>query len=475
MHNQNMGSRKDAELPEELARLASSVRVQVRRSGVPLRGGKCVVYWMQRAMRILDNPALDVAIEAGNILGLPVVVFFSLIPNYPNANERHYRFLAEGLADIAEDAAERGVGFVLRRHPDNALAPFLAEVNAALLVGDENRCREPERWRRTLAARLTLPYWTVDADVVVPSRVFDRDYFLMHHFRPHLKRELSRFPDEPLGRRPLHVWRPGRTIDAVTPDLHAPEAMQGMDRSVRPTDAFKGGTHAALEHLRRFVAGPLASYETERNRPEVRGTSRLSPYLHFGHIGPFTIAKAVRDAVHAGKATAAAQERFLEQAIGWRELSVLFVRHTPDYDNWQCADLWAQKTLTEHCADPRPALYSFEQLERAETGDDLWNAAQREMLETGWMHNYLRMYWAKKILEWTPNPAVAFEWAVTLNDRYELDGRDPNGYAGIAWAIVGKHDRPWFDRPVFGLIRPMSGASLAKKFDAQRYIRQNAG
>lgn len=469
-----MVKRIDTDLPEELARLASSPRVQVRRGGAPLRERKCVVYWMQRAMRILDNPALDVAIEAGNILGLPVVVFFSLIPNYPNANERHYRFLAEGLADIAEDAAERGVGFVLRRHPDNALASFLADVNAAMVVGDENPCREPERWRRTLAARLNVPFWTVDADVVVPSRVFGKDYFLMHHFRPHLKKEMSRFLEEPLGMRPLHEWRPARGIDAVTPNVHAPEAMNGVDRSVRPTDAFKGGTHAALEQLQRFAAGPLASYETDRNRPEVRGTSRLSPYLHFGHIGPFTIARAVNEAARAGKVSVATQERFLEQVIGWRELSVLFVRYNPDYDNWKCAEPWAQKTLMEHCSDPRPALYSLEQLERAETGDDLWNAAQREMVQTGWMHNYLRMYWAKKILEWTPNPAVAFEWAVTLNDRYELDGRDPNGYAGIAWAIVGKHDRPWFDRPLYGLVRPMSGASLAKKFNAALYIRQNA-
>jgi deoxyribodipyrimidine photo-lyase len=469
-----MGSRRDVELSEELVRLSASPRVLVRRDGAPLAEGKCVVYWMQRSMRILDNPALDVAIEAGNILGLPVVVFFSLIPNYPNANWRHYRFLAEGLADIAEDAAERGVGFVLRRHPDSAVAPFLAEVQAAMVVGDENPCREPERWRRTLAARLNLPYWTVDADVVVPSRVFGRDFFLMHHFRPHLKKELAHFLMEPLGIQPLHRWQPTRAIEGVTPDLHAPEAMKGIDRRVRPTDAFKGGTHAAVAQMRRFVSSMLADYETNRNRPELAGTSRLSPYLHFGHIGPFTIARAAEEAVRAGKTSAAVHERFLEQLIGWRELSVLFVRHNPDYDNWKCAEPWAQKTLTLHSADQRPALYSLEQLERAETGDDLWNAAQQEMVETGWMHNYMRMYWAKKILDWTPNPAVAFEWAVILNDRYELDGRDPNGYAGIAWAIVGKHDRPWFNRPVFGLVRPMSGASLAKKFNAQLYIRQNS-
>jgi deoxyribodipyrimidine photo-lyase len=171
----------------------------------------------------------------------------------------------------------------------------------------------------------------------------------------------------------------------------------------------------------------------------------------------------------------AAADRFLEQLIGWRELSVLFVRHEANYDNWECAAPWARKTLTEHAGDARPYRYTFDQLERGETHDELWNAAEREMVVTGWMHNYMRMYWAKKILEWAPDPAWAFEWAVTLNDRYELDGRDPNGYAGIAWAIVGRHDRPWFNRPVFGLVRPMSGASMTKKFDAAEYVRQQGG
>jgi deoxyribodipyrimidine photo-lyase len=156
-----------------------------------------------------------------------------------------------------------------------------------------------------------------------------------------------------------------------------------------------------------------------------------------------------------------------------RELSVLFVKYNENYDNWECAEPWARKTLVEHTRDKRPHRYTFEQLDKAQTSDELWNAAQRQMTETGWMHNYMRMYWAKMILEWAPDPARAYEWAVILNDRYFLDGRDPNGYQGIAWAIVGKHDRPWFNRPVFGLVRPMTGASTAKKFDAQSYIRQH--
>jgi len=430
---------------------------------------------MQRAVRIVDNPALDVAIEAGNLLGLPVVVYFSVIPNYPNANLRHYHFLQQGLRDVAEDAQERGVGFVVRRHPYNSLDAFLEEVQAALLVGDENPCREPERWRRVLAKRLKVPYWTVDADVVVPSRVFDRSFVLLHHFRPHLKRELEKYLVAPKRIEPIHPWKSLKTLPSFNLSGEITEGFTKLDRSVGPVDTFTGGTHAAQKRLGEFVKRELKDYEATRNHPEVRGTSRLSPYLHFGNIGPVTVALAVEEAVRLGKAPASTGEKYLDQLIGWRELAVLFVRHEPNYDNWECAAPWARKTLVEHAGDARPHRYALEQLERGETGDELWNAAQREMVDTGWMHNHMRMYWGKKILEWAPDPARAFEWAVMLNDKYELDGRDPNGYAGIAWAIVGRHDRPWFDRPVFGLVRTMTGTSAAKKFDAGRYIRQHGG
>jgi deoxyribodipyrimidine photo-lyase len=462
----------DATIPEELARLAQQTRVLVRRPGPPRANAKCIVYWMQRAMRVVDNPALDVAIEAGNVLGLPVVVFFSLIPNYPNANLRHYHFLAQGLRDVAADAAERAVGFVLRRHPDNSLEAFVEEVQAALVIGDENPCREPERWRAVLARRFKLSFWTVDADVVVPSRVFGKSFFLLHHLRPHLRAELPKYLVAPKKIKPLHPWKPDKAPSSFPVDRDPTVGFTKLDRSVGPVDTFTGGTHAAIKRLRDFIAHDLAAYDTQRNHPETKGTSRLSPYLHFGNIGPLTIALAVEEAAKKGKVSGAGRDRFLEQVIGWRELSVLFVKYNPDYDNWESAEPWARATLLEHAGDDR-VRYTLAQLERGETGDELWNAAQREMVNTGWMHNRMRMYWAKKILEWAPDPARAVEWAVMLNDKYELDGRDANGYAGIAWAIVGKHDRPWFNRPVFGLVRPMTGKSFAKKFDAAAYIEQN--
>jgi deoxyribodipyrimidine photo-lyase len=428
---------------------------------------------MQRAMRIQENPALDVAIDAANLLGLPVVVFFSVISNYPNANLRHYHFLQQGLRDVEHDAAERGVGFLLRCPPNNSLEKFLEEVGAAMLIGDENPCREPERWRKVLARRLKLPYWTVDADVVVPSAVFGRDYFLLQHMRAHLAAALPKFLVASKHPKPLHEFHKPKSLhtDSLACDITI--GFKDLDRSVDPVDTFTGGTLAAMKRLREFVNHGLKEYAEKRNHPEIDGTSRLSPYLHFGNISPITIALAVENALAQGLVPQAARDRFLDQGIAWRELSVLFVRHNANYDNWECAEPWARQTLIEHVADARPH-YTFVQLDRAETHDDLWNAAQRQMVSTGWMHNYMRMYWAKKILEWAPDPARAFEWAVILNDRYELDGRDPNGYAGIAWAIVGKHDRPWFNRPAFGLVRPMSGASMSRKFDSQAYIRRHA-
>ena len=241
-----------------------------------------------------------------------------------------------------------------------------------------------------------------------------------------------------------------------------------LDRSASPVTSFRGGTTEALRLLKQFASGPLRHYDTQRNHPETDATSSLSPYLHFGHISPITVALAVK----GSSAPAADKQAYLDQLITWRELAINFVRFHPEYDNFQCAEPWAQKTLAEHIADRRPFLYTRSELESAQTHDELWNAAQRQMLEKGWMHNYMRMYWAKKILEWSANPHQAYETAVYLNDKYFLDGRDPNGYLGIAWSIVGKMDRPWFPRPIFGLIRYMSHDSTVRKFDARRYVNQ---
>jgi len=425
---------------------------------------------MQRAERGVDNPALDIAIEVGNELNLPVVAFFSAISNFPSANLRHYVFLNQGLRDIEEDLGERGIEFIVRRPPGNSLEALLTEVQAAMVIGDENPCREPERWRKVLANRLSIPYWTVDADVLVPSSLFEKHFFALHIFKPKLYAHFPEYLVEPRKPSPAKRWKRPATFESFNVKDDVTAGWKNLDRSVEPVDYLTGGTHAALKRLNDFVANDLAQYPDRRNHPELGGTSHLSPYLHFGHIGPLTIALAAEAAVKQGRVPKEAYDTFISEVIGWRELAVNFVKHVPGYDSIDCAEPWAQKTLREHARDKRDPLYSLEQLEKAETYDELWNASQMQMVKFGWMHNYMRMYWAKKILEWSSSPAVAFQNAVYLNDKYELDGRDPNGYAGIAWAIAGVHDRPWFDRPIFGTIRYMSGGSTGKKFNSKRYI-----
>jgi deoxyribodipyrimidine photo-lyase len=348
------------------------------------------------------------------------------------------------------------------------LERFLEEVDAAILIGDENHCREPERWRQVLAKRLGIPFWTVDADVVVPSSLFSKHFYLLHHFRPKLYAELGKYLEREKDPPPQKEWKRKVAGHRIGEDIT--QGFRHLDRSVKPVDNFMGGSGAARSRLKKFIAEGLKDYSTWRNHPELDGTSQLSPYLHFGHIGPSTILLQIEEAVKKGGIPQEARDSFVDELVGWRELAVNFVKFTPNYDSWECAEPWAKKSLLEHVEDRREYRYSLQELEQARTHDELWNAAQMQMVLTGWMHNYMRMYWAKKILEWTPNPATAFEYAVILNDRYELDGRDPNGYAGIAWAIGGKHDRPWFERPVFGTVRYMSSTSTRKKFDAIRYI-----
>jgi deoxyribodipyrimidine photo-lyase len=463
---------KNEELPEALRKIAANPRILVRRGGALVPDGKCVVYWMQRSERALDNPALEVAVEVANVLNVPVVAYFSAISNFPHANLRHYVFLNQGLVDIEEDLQQRQIGFIVRRPPNNSLEKLLAEVNAAMVIGDENPCREPERWRRVLANRLRVPYWTVDADVVVPSSLFQKRMYALHIFKPKLYAELPKYLRKQPQLKPHKEWKPPQGLESFPVREDVTQGWTKLDRTVGPVDSFTGGTHAAMKRLNEFVEKELGAYDKMRNHPEVDGTSRLSPYLHFGHISPLTIALAVEKAFEEGKVSQVAHDSYINELIGWRELAVNFVKFTENYDSFDCAEPWARKTLMEHARDRREHPYSVEQMERAETHDELWNAAQKQMVKFGWMHNYMRMYWAKKILEWSPDPARAFETCVTLNDRYFLDGRDPNGYAGIAWSIVGKFDRPWFDRPIFGTIRYMSGASTGKKFNSKKYIQR---
>lgn len=451
---------------DPISQLESAARVCVRKRGAPDPDGRCVVYWMRRSVRVEDNPALDVAIRLANKLRKPLVVFFGLVP-IASANLRHYTFLLQGLAEVETDLEARCIGFVLRRFPDHDVLKFCHEVRAAQLITEENPLRGPECRLQKVVRECRIPVWTVDSDVVVPSKLIPGKQYAARIIRP----KLLKLRDEFL-RRPakLEVQVPWNTkLGSRGLNESCLDGLE-IDRSVSAVSSFRGGTVEAKRLLRQFARHKLTHYSDRRNHPELDGTSKLSPYLHFGNISPGTIARAVLRSNAPGAAT----EAFLDQLITWRELAINFVRHNALYDSVECAEPWAMRTLAKHAGDKRPVLYSEKQLENADTHDSLWNAAQIQMVEQGWMHNHMRMYWGKKILEWSRSPAEAFQIAVRLNDKYELDGRDPNGYAGIAWAIAGKLDRPWFERSIFGQVRYMSGSSTGKKFDSGSYIAQHS-
>ncbi|SRR5579875_2227915 len=458
-----------------LDKLADHPRVDVQSpAGIDPRG-RCVVYRMRRSQRALDNPALETAIAAANLLEKPVVVFFGLLARHPVANARHYEFMLEGLAETALQLRERKIGFAFRicsgASSNREFARFCAQVRPSLVICDDDPARRASRWMREASLYPPAALWSVDADVIVPSRLLEKEQFAARTIRPRIRARLSQFL-RPVGNRAVRVaWKGDGAIASSPVAVELVDRLH-LDRSVEPVGRFHGGTKAALAALRRFIRECLPGYAGARNHPELDATSQLSPYLHFGQIGPHTVAIAIKDAA----APARDREAFLEELIVRRELAVNFVRYNPYFKNLASIEPWARRTLTEHAGDKRAHLYNERQLANAETHDPLWNAAQRQMVASGWMHGYLRMYWAKKILEWTPAAEQAYEICVRLNDRYELDGRDPNGYAGIAWAIGGKHDRAWGpERPVYGKIRYMSLASTSRKFNSRAYIEKWIG
>ncbi len=441
-------------------------RVRVLRDGEPDPDGRCVLYWMQRSQRGRDNAALNLAIALGNALGKPVLTVFGLTADYPDAGRRHYRFLLDALPEIRDDLAGRGVPLVVRLgRPDEVVAAVAAEVRPAIVIGDENPVHVGQRWRNALAERLTVPFRLVDADVVVPTSLFPKQEYAARTIRPKIHRVLHEY----LKPLPTPKARMAWSDDAVPPgEVIDPDDLLARLKvgGVAEVPDYRGGTSEALRRLKRFLKERLPRYAEDRNEPTPYATSELSAHLHFGHINPLTIALAVRDSGEAPEDI----DAYLEELIVRRELCINYVARNPDYDRLQGCPEWALKTLAKHTDDPRPALYDARQFEAGETHDPLWNAAQKEMVLTGRMHNYLRMYWAKKILEWTSDAETAFRIALDLNDRYEMDGRNPNGYAGVAWAIGGLHDRPWPERPVFGTVRFMSYESTRRKFDSDGYI-----
>jgi deoxyribodipyrimidine photo-lyase len=436
---------------------------------LPERSGRYVLYWAQQAPRARCNHALEFAIQEANARSLPVLAVFGVTDRYPEANARHYAFLLEGLQDAQAAFAARGVRLaVLYRSPERAAVELAKE--AALLVTDRGYLRIQRAWRRCVADTAPCPVVQVETDAIVPIEVVSpKEEYAAATLRPkitrHLRDYLVALPETPPQRDSLGLSQDiAESLDLRDPG--ATLARLDIDRSVLPVSAFRGGTTEAYRRLELFAQTKLERYAELRSDPAHDHASHLSPYLHYGHISPLAIALRLLDTPFAeGRAA------FLEELIVRRELSLNFVHYNAQYDTYDCLPAWARQTLADHAADPREVVYTLDEFERAATHDPYWNAAQQEMVRTGKMHNYLRMYWGKKILEWSATPEGAFATALILNNKYELDGRDANSFAGVAWCF-GKHDRPWAERPLFGKVRYMNAAGLRRKFDIEAYVQR---
>ena len=433
-----------------------------------IREGDYVLYWMQSSQRAEYNHALEYAIQRANELSQRLLVVFGLTDDYPEANLRHYAFMLEGLKEVQEALKQRGIKLVVRRGSPDEVA-LAAGENAALIVTDRGYLRPQLQWRKNVAENADCRVVQVESDVVVPVELAsDKAETAARTLRPKIRKHLDRFLAG-LDTTPVEKQSTNMGIDGLDlSDLDSVLDELDLDRSVEPlSHLYRGGTSQARKILDDFIRNRFGSYTENRNQPQTDDVSHMSKYLHFGQVSPVYIALEIQDA----NASEENMDSYLEELIVRRELPINFVYYTPDYDSFSCLPGWAKETLQEHEDDSREHYYTRRQLEDAGTHDEYWNAAMREMRYTGYMHNYMRMYWGKKILEWSNTPEYAFRTALYLNNKYFLDGRDPNSFANVAW-VFGLHDRGWTEREIFGKVRYMSAGGLERKSKPRQYVEK---
>jgi deoxyribodipyrimidine photo-lyase len=424
--------------------------------------------------RVDSNHALNFAAELANERQLPLLFYEGLTCSYPHASDRFHTFLLEGVPDTAERLEKLGIGYVFhlrRRRSDPNDALYRLAKDAAALVTDDYPTFVARDFNRRVPGRLDVPYYTVDASCIVPTSRLDKREYAAYTIRPKIRRLLDTYL------KLMAPLRLRRRFDLALPPVHTAVSAANIaslvaeceiDHSVLPSVAFRGGRRAAEQKLAYFVESNLRRYARHKNEPSHHATSGLSPYLHFGHISSLEVALAVREYAAAPSLIA---DEFLEELIVRRELAFNFARFSPSLDSIDALPDWAVATLKKHAGDRREPCYTRDQFERAETHDELWNATQREMLLHGKVHGYYRMYWGKKIIEWSATPQQALDTMLYLHDRYALDGRDPNTYTNCLWCF-GLHDRPWGERPVFGMVRYMGLEGMRRKTDVNAYIRE---
>jgi deoxyribodipyrimidine photo-lyase len=449
---------------------------QLNQVGGVRAGAGYVLYWAQMNRRTAANQALNFAADLANREKLPLLVYEGVTCTYPYASDRLHTFLLEGVPDTASELERQGIGYCFylrrRRADPNDMLYRLAEKAAAVVTDDYPTFIAASHNAR-VPARIGVPYFAVDASAVVPMERMEKREYAAYTIRPKIQRLLGEYlkpVPSPKVARPWEGPPPAGHVAVSPANIPALVADCEIDHSVPPSTAYTGGSRAAQRRLQQFLRNNLRRYARERNNPSSHATSELSPYLHFGHIAALDI--ALRARAHAAEHKLIADE-FLEELIVRRELAFNFARYAgPELTHsLDALPDWARATLAAHDRDPRPASFTPREFEQAATNDPLWNATQKELLLRGKIHGYYRMYWGKKIIEWSSSHREALETMITLHDRYALDGRDPNTYTNILWCF-GLHDRPWLERPVFGQIRYMGLEGMKRKTDVTSYIAE---
>jgi deoxyribodipyrimidine photo-lyase len=447
--------------------LINEKRVRLLQNGNEKNGP--IVYWMSRDQRVHDNWALLFSQKLASEKKRSLIVVFNIVPDFLEATICQYGFMLKGLQEVESELSKYNIPFYLTSgKPEEEISKLIKNKNVSILVSDFDPLKIKRIWKRDVAKQISIPFYEVDAHNIVPCLyVSDKVEFAAYTIRPKIHKALIEFMDEFPSLKKMNKSE----ISPDKIDWNKIQKSLKITFDVKEVDWIKPGESAAQKTFNHFLTNKFENYHELRNDPTKNYQSNLSPYLHFGHIS------AQRIALDTEKYDGNPESKkvFLEELIVRRELSDNFCYFNKNYDSFDGFHSWAKTTLNEHRKDEREFVYSLEQFEKAKTHEDLWNAAQMEMVTTGKMHSYMRMYWAKKILEWSKSPEEALRTAIYLNDKYELDGRDPNGYTGVAWSIGGIHDRAWFERPVYGKIRYMNRNGAEKKFDIKSYIGNFSG
>ncbi|XP_034943471.1 deoxyribodipyrimidine photo-lyase [Chelonus insularis] len=449
------------------------VRVLSKVDEVPVNA-KGILYWMFRDGRVQDNWSFLFAQKLALKNKLPLHVCYCILPKFLDATLRHYKFLVESLEEVASDCKELNINFhLLHGVPNVVVYDLIKKHNMGALVVDFFPLRVPMGWVDDLKNKLAsskIPICQVDAHNLVPCWVTsDKIEYGARTIRGKIKMNLEEYLTEfpPLIKHPYDS-------DFKIPTIDWSNAIRDVeiDRTVDKVDWCKPGYRGALAELENFLNKRLPKYHTKRNDPTEDALSNLSPWFHFGQI---SVQRVILEVQEHKKKFKESVENFMEEAIIRRELSDNFCFYNKNYDKLEGTNAWAIESLNKHRNDKRDYIYTRDEFEKSQTHDDLWNAAQNQLVKEGKIHGFMRMYWAKKILEWTKTPEEALEWAIYLNDKYSMDGRDPNGYVGCMWSICGVHDQGWQERNVFGKIRYMNYKGCERKFDVKAFVRKYDG